>query len=326
MTPTGRPSERYLELPTVLLIFATVAGVSTPLQAPITVSGGRGWDGTFYYAMAEQMSHGLVPATAAPFVFRVGTPFLAALLAPQHLLHGFLVVNAVGAAIATISLLYWLRLYVADPLIRILLITAFLIQWNAPLRFSFFYPAYTDPWAIVFLIAGLIAVHRLRQHRTAFWLASTCVICFLGAFFREIIGLIGVIALSSDNPVEFDGQMHVRVPRLALFLPLGGALLGIAATHAIVVTTPSGYGFVREAAHAAYDQSLAKYVHAWLLTFGPVLFLLALWWREAGRVLREQQFMLIYLGGIVGLAWIGGMDTERYAIWATPVIGVLLAR
>src|SRR3954463_3475474 len=115
--------------------------------------------------MALQMQHGQMPFAEAPYNFRIGTPFLASLL-PGDLLGSFRIVNIIANLLSVLLLMLWLRLYLSDWKIRVLLCVLFITQWHAPVRYVYFNPSYTDPWLFVVLLTGLIMIHHVQQKLT----------------------------------------------------------------------------------------------------------------------------------------------------------------
>ncbi|MGO9642891.1 MAG: hypothetical protein ACLP1Y_16475 [Candidatus Acidiferrales bacterium] len=109
---------------------------------------------------------------------------------------------------------------------------------------------------------------------------------------------------------------HLLVTRAALILPVSGC----------AESYPPNYSFLQNAVYGMYSQPLVMYLQAWLIAFGPMLFLLIFGWRESRRFLWEHQYQLVFLAGVAGLAWIGGTDTERYALFAMPIIFALVGR
>jgi hypothetical protein len=107
---------------------------SPPQPSRIAVNGGRGWDGAPYYSVAEQLSAGKPPVEEAPFVYRIGTPLLAALVSPGDLMAGFIVINAAANALTAMLFLLWLRIHPPDRSIRRALFTPFAVMWHAPIR------------------------------------------------------------------------------------------------------------------------------------------------------------------------------------------------
>lgn len=301
------------------LLFSVVSIASVAYQPATTINSGRGWDGVSYYRVAQQFAERKPLHGQGPFVYRIGTPALAAILSPQDLIRGFYLANLLAAALLTALMLVWLRTQVADWRVRTLLLALFLTSWIGPVRFIHFCPVITDPWALVFCLAGLICIEALRSTPGRMWpLLLLSLIAFVGPLFRETAALVGLAAIFASNPVQYDNRFRLRF-RLRRAIPFLCTLAGVLLTHAIARRT-GGYSFVNQVGHWIYHQSLMMYAHAWLITFGPLLFLLLFAWRETGHFFRENQGQLVYLAGVIGLGWIGGADTERFATWAAPVL------
>ena len=71
---------------------------------------------------------------------------------------------------------------------------------------------------------------------------------------------------------------------------------------------------------------LGSFAHAWLLAFGPVLFIVLYDWRRARAFLCERQDLAFYFLSCVVFGYAGGTDTERLLYWSIPVMLVLLGR
>src|SRR5258707_1099477 len=94
-----------------LIFFGSLA-----LQSRIDVNGGRGWDGQYYGAIADAFLEGRTPIAPGPYVYRIGTPVLAASAARWSRLPietAFLIVNGVAAILASLLLHQFLRQFVA---------------------------------------------------------------------------------------------------------------------------------------------------------------------------------------------------------------------
>lgn len=330
---------RLLELGLALTLFAAVSVTSAVLQQRTQLNKGIGWDGCSYYSMAAQILEGKRPQGPSPFIYRIGTPALAALLGARDLLNGFLTANIIASALLTVLMVVWLRRQIDNWIVRLILLAAFLAEWHGPARSVYFYPTTSDPWGMVFCLAGLICIDKLHSRFSRWTLVQLCLICFVGTFFREFVALIGLAAILSADLVSHERGTWFRRPNPSFLLPCGSSLLGMALPHLYVTSAalippvsgcewsyPRDYSFLHNAAHWMYTQPLAMYLHAWLIAFGPILFLLIFGWRESRRFLSEHQYQFVYLAGVAGLAWIGGSDTERYAFYAMPVIYVLVGQ
>ena len=322
--------QHIFEFLIIFMTFIVINLLSFSFQEQISFNNGKGWDGQFYYKVAEDFSRWQSPQAAAPFVYRIGTPFLASLLFKDDLLFSFKITNLIANTFLIVLLIIWLQLYITDWRIRVLLNILFLTQWHGPIRFVHFYPVYTDPWTFVALLAGLIGIHKGRTDATLTVMCGLSLITLVGVMIREIAIVVSVALLFSMNPVTWDRnsvfsvRMVNRLP-LMYFIPFMFGLLGLAGVH-ILATHTNDYSFLRTAVHCAYDKPLLKYVHAWFVGFGPIIIFLVHHWRQALAFLINHQFHFVYLIAIALLGWIGGSDTERFLYWAMPIIYVLIGK
>lgn len=327
-------SVRHYRLEALILAaaFLAVNVASALFQKPLSYHDGKGFEGVRYFQIAEEFAQGKPIAAEAPFVYRAGTPFLAAHVSKRDLFFSFKAVNIVANILSLALLIVWLRLYVRDWKIRVLLGLMYLLQWDAPPRFLWFSIIHTDPWLWVFLLAGLIGIYHV-QHGGPLarrWLAILCATSFVGVMFREVALMIPVALLFAHKPLACaDGVSAtlkaLRWPSIALFLPLVFGAFGLFFVR-LHVTQTDTYSFAWTAAHWIYTKSLPNIVHPWLLAFGPMLFLVIYDWRRASGFLAKNQFLLIYLLGFAVLAYIGGSDSERLTFWTMPAVYVLLGR
>jgi hypothetical protein len=322
--------QHIVEILIILMAFLLVNFLSIAFQKTISFNDGKGWDGRSYYKIAEEFSKGQLPEAPGPFVYRIGTPFLASLLSRDDLLFGFKIANLIANTCLMALFIIWLRLYITDWKIRVLLSMLFFTQWHGPIRFVYFYPAYTDPWAFVFLLAGLIGVHKARAKHRIIVICVLSLVTFVGVMIREIAILVSIALLFSMNPIrrDHDSVFSVRtVSRIPLmfFLPLLFGFLSIAGVH-VIATQTNDYSFIKAAIQCAYDKPLLTYVHAWFIAYGPVIIIVVYHWRQALAFLINHQFQLVYLIAVALLGWIGGVDTERFLYWSMPVIYIIIGK
>lgn len=325
------------ELGIVALVFAIVNIVSQIYQHPVSANDGKGWDGLHYHAMAEQMAKGQRLHEEAPFVYRVGTPYLAALVAADNLLSGFKLVNAVANALAVCLLMVWLRLFLKDWRLRLVLTLVFVTHWLNPVRFIYFYPVYTDPWQFVFLVAGLVAIRLVQDRPSGLRIALVALVTSMGSMFREVVLLVPLALLFSGNPLlpqknlseAFFELSSLRVrrvwsmPPLRFGIPLALGIAGMVLMWTFITPT-NDYSFLKSAGRTIYEKPLPRYIHAWFVAFGPLLAVVLYDWRSALSFLKEHQALAVYLVGIAFLAYVGGNDTERYLHWGIPVVYLLM--
>ncbi len=326
----GNALEAFL----LLLAFIVANLLGARYQKQISFQNGKGWEGVAYVQVAEQLAAHQPLRAEAPMVYRVGTPFLVSRISPNDPIQGFRIVNLLANGLTVALLIVWLRLYLPDWRIRTLLGLMFVLQWDTPVRWLWFYPAHTDPWLWVFLLGGLIALHHLRDASSPLtlrrWMLGLSLISFVGVLFREVALVIPISLLFLYNPVvRVDGILgtfkSAYRPQPAFFVPLlwGGLALFLLKRMAVPTEAFSFYGMAR---HWAYAKPVLTYIHGIFLAYGPVLFLLLYRWRSALRFLGQHQFLGVYLAFFAVMGYLGGTDTERLLYWSMPVVFILLGR
>jgi hypothetical protein len=325
----------------IALEFAIVAGVflitslaSQIYQLHITYHGGRSFDGVFYYQVADQIAHGRKPSSDAPFVYRIGTPLMVALFFEGNLLAGFKVVNIIGNVVAVILLALWLRLFLKDWRIRTLLVALFITQWHGPVRFTYYDPVYTDPWLFVLLLIGLIGIQRVKAKSSVLVVMALGVLSFVGVVFREIVLILPISLAFTTNPILPFHEMVTAIANLRILqmikklnwqflFPLVLSVAGLFLVRSIAYQT-NNYSFTATALDWIYNKQASTYIHAYFITYGPLLILPVFSWRTIQRFLSENQHLLVFMLGFMVIGWIGGSDTERFLYWAMPVVFVLI--
>jgi hypothetical protein len=111
--------------------------------------------------------------------------------------------------------------------------------------------------------------------------------------------------------------------RPLLLMPAVAGAAALLATR--LIATPSGeFGFARAAMTILNSKPLHIYLHAWFVAFGPVVVLAIFSYRLARAQFEAEPFLAVYLLTVAGLAWIGGVDTERFLYWGMPVVYLLI--
>jgi hypothetical protein len=320
---------RRTELTVAFAMFAAVTVITAAFQPQIDINDGKGWDGAAYYTVAQELSGGQALTADAPFVYRVGTPFLASLVDPNNLVLSFKIVNLAANATLTLLLLVWLRLFIGDWRIRLGLIAAFLLQWHGPVRFTLFYPVAADNWFAALLLAGLLVVHALSKRGSWLLIAGVTALAVLGTLVRESGLLLALVVPFARNPVH----LGWRLPRFSvvLLLPLAIAAAGFGGLHAMAHLTNTASS--PDAGGLIVPKSVPVYALGWWTAFGPLLILPLFTWRRTAAFLWQHQYMLALLGAVTLLSSFQSpalqlqlQDTERYLFWAMPVMYVLIGR
>jgi hypothetical protein len=295
-----------------LALAAAVTGWAWAFQRPLTYNGGLGWDGAQYVQLATQCGRQRMQALE-PFVYRVGAPCLAALL-PVPPKYALWAIN-VGASIGLLLLLsVWLRRHVADAIVP-WLIVFFAAHWLSPLRYTWWYPTYVDPLALCAMVAALLAQHRR-------WLFVA--VCVAGAAVRETMIVVPLSLLAG----ALIGSAAGRQRRDAVVTAAAGVLACAAAALAIraVVTPASDYWMLDAAYYWTYEKPLPRYLLAAAITFGPIGAVVMAGRHAAWLWIETHRGEALIVAMVLVLAWVGGSDTERFMIWAMPVVLVLAGR
>ena len=351
MDDLHREKKGGLEIAIILAVFLITYIASEIYQPQITLNKGQSFDGVFYYQVANQISKGLKIRSEGPFVYRIGTPFLVSVFFKNDLLYGFKVINIIANLFSTILFIFWLRLFLKDWRIRSILVILFITAWHGPVRFTIYDPTYTDPWLFVILLIGLILIEQVKRlvkknHSSAGpsnWslikvsiILIVCVglISFIGVFFREVVLIIPVALVFITNPIP---HIHEVIHPLAygqlkkmlkkpFYLSIFPLLMGIAAIFLVrsVASQNNDYSFIKTARDWAYEKPALTYLHAYFITFGPLILVPVYFWRRTLNFLRNNQHLQIFLAIFLILAWIGGSDTERFLFWAMPVFYLLI--
>jgi hypothetical protein len=299
-------------------------------------------DGTQYHSMAMQYAAGARVVTAeGPFVTRIATPWLASRLDPivrtfmpdrlELIIEeanglkgfpGFYAVNILASIAATILLYRYVRGFVHQAWLRLLLMTLWVIQWHGPVRFTYFYPAHVDPLFVATLFGGLLLVERSEATRLSSASVAVFAVTLVSAFCRETALLI---------PMMF-GVRHWRTilnptrpgDRLWLVLPAFGCVLALLIIRALTVPDPPSDPLAT-AAQMLREKPVFTWLLAWFFAFGPVtVAIIIAGWRRVRETLRRRPHFVFYLAVCGDLAFFGGTDTERILVWAWPVVLVLL--
>lgn len=300
------------------LLAAAAVALSALTQPAIAVEGGLGWDGAQYARLTAQCWTAPL-AALEPFVYRIGTPCLAALI-PAEPRTALFAVNLAASVLLLFLFAAWLRRLVTRAIVPWLLVV-FAFHWLGPLRYTWWYPTYVDPLALCAVVGALLLAARP---------AAFVAVCAAGALVRETM-IVVPCALAAGRLISIIGRDGTSGWRaVAADLRFRTAAIGSIASAAVivfahtVVTPESDYWLLDTALYWAYTKSLPTYTLAWFIAYGPMLVLPLIYRRAAWRFLAGAPEYLVLLVAIASLAWVGGSDTERILWWAAPIVFVLV--
>ncbi len=284
---------------------------------------GLAYDGQIYFAVAQQTPRQLPPKAPAPFVYRIGTPMAAAAIAKSQdrvLAEGFDTVNRLAATATVLLFAWWLQGHLPSTAWRIAIVILFMLMPHAPLRFGYHYPINVDAAGLMFIMAGLVALDWLAARWTLPRVLALAALVAVGVVFREIVLLIGLACLVSPR-----GPTR-EAPRWLAVLPLLAGTATYLLIRAWVTATPTGYGELAEVWRWVQTKSVVQVLLAWLLVFGPMLIVPLCYPAEQARLLAGRPDWLVVLAAIGVISAVGGSDTERLAVFAAPLVYLLIGR
>jgi hypothetical protein len=314
----GRPASAAWEWPCIAIVVALLGAVFA-LTQPLVLPP-KAHDGTYYLLIAQQLQAGLRPETIAPFVLRVGTSWLAASLVNLTgvtVMHAFFTINIAASVVTVLLFALWLRDHVFDAVTRVTLVAFFLVAPYSPFRFTFYYPQLTDPFAMLFLMIGLLVLDRLSRHVDAVGAVALTLIVAIGCVFRELVAVLAVAAF-------FVRPWTRRLPQsLWRVVPLAG-VLPLFAIQSWVIVRPSPYSIASTVERWLAGKGAAMMVVAFLFVFGPLSILLLQHWRTTWRAAIARPDLVVFAVAFIAAGWLGASDTERIFQFAVPVVLMLI--
>jgi len=150
-------SAEIILLAAVSLLLPLLVFIATPLNEH---NGGRDADGVHYAAMADTLAADSADARAAPFCWRILTPWLASVL-PLPPLASFRLLAGVASVLSLLLLYDVLRSMPTSPPVRFFGLLLYAgVFWA--LKFSFYSPFYIDAETQAFLLLVLSLMVRGR--------------------------------------------------------------------------------------------------------------------------------------------------------------------
>ena len=281
--------------------------------------------GGMYFRVAQNISAHQPIIDESPYVYRLGTPFLVALFFPDDLFLGFKAINLIASVICVYLLLFWLRLYLKNSFVRMILIVLFTTHWLGVLRMTLNNPVHVDAVSLIFNLLGFIFIFYLRDRKNDLLLiAAFSFTVFIGVFFRESAIFIPFVYVILQAHDLLRAMPRAKLTRQALLpaVPFVSGLLGVLLTR-FLVTPTNPYYLLGTMVFWFYEKPFPVYVQSYFTTFGPMLAILVSSWGIIRNFLLREKFNLYYLALICFLAWGIGSDTDRFLYWAMPVVYVM---
>ena len=295
----------------------------------------------YHHASVQFAGHVRPVAAEGPFVFRIGTPWLASAVNPlvQRLtppwldalvddatglddVIPFYAVNITACLLFVVLFVEYLRCFVASAGVRLLLVTAWMAQWHAPVRWIYFNPVNVEPLFLLVVIVALLAIEQTRTRSAVTAALMLAPLTLIGTLCRESMILVPLALAASRMPAVWGDARRWRVAA-ALAMPFIAWLAALVVTRQLATAT-NAYRPWSEPVMMLRRKGIDTWLLAWFFTFGPAA--VALMAAAAGdlrRFLRRRPELAVWIAGCGVLAFAGGTDTERILGWAAPVVYVL---
>lgn len=253
----------------------------------------------------------------APFCYRILSPALVSLFAKARPVAGFLMLSFVGQWIAAALLWLLLRRLGVSPWLAALGVALHLTSFWGP-RFAFWSPCHPETTSLIITLALLLSI---TSH--VHWL--TAVLLAVGALQRE---QILTLALFQALWLWREGRRPLKAFALAALLVLPGFLMLLALRIAIepinsfnLLDTIRFYSAQRwdhiVESHGIY---IVRFLVGVLHTLGALPFLILLGGKTLWRDLKREWPWWGMVAVTLVLVWTGGVDCERRAYYALPLI------
>lgn len=306
-------------------------------QPQIEAGNGRGDDGVTYGSVADQFLAGVKPSGAAPFVYRLGVPWLASQVSRISGIavdDAFRVIDIV-ALYVLIALIYVLALRYCQPIFAFIVCLLYLAPFYGYVRLAFFYPVLVDTLWMVVMIASLLIMSQERLSLRSIVLLG--LLTMAGTLMRETGILIPVTFFLSlwivRRVVSVDLLLGLTSEPLAIdrafsskrLFAGGVALLSIGVLALLIshlaATGTGDYSFFQAAKGSAASNHAWHLIESAFLAFGgPMVALLAIKPNIALMHFRAAPSHLIFIVLALVTSFFGGVNTVRFMSWASPLV------
>ncbi len=304
--------KKIIEISLILIVFILVNIQSIFYQSQISYNNGQGWDGVEYYKTAQAFKDNIKPLAKAPFVYRIGTPYLAQLTSPSDINFGFKSIN-IFANIIVLLLFYFIISYFSNnSFLKIIFPIFYIIQFLGPIRFTYYYPIHSDSIALIFLFGGILI--QLKEIKNQYIYLS--ILGFVGIYFREIAIIPSLVFMLMN--LKNNNYKKIEFKNYFPFLMVFASMFSIK----LIASQSNTYQSYNAAFDYLYNKSIIMYIHSILIAFGPILLVL-LYLKIRNKFyydIEKKNVIKLYIYLLFILAFIGGSDTERLVYWSAPFV------
>jgi hypothetical protein len=304
-------------------------------QPRIQIGGGRGDDGVTYGAVADAFADGRHVEGAAPFVYRVAAPWLAARYSAIRGISTDRAFQETDAllTIGVLTTIYIVALQLWNVLTAVLSVSLFSLPWWSYTRLVWFCPVQVDlPWLLAMLL-GLALIARTSTRIRAPDVVGLVALSIIASLSRETGLLLPAVWVAARAWRCFRAATKPKLDDIVVGAAMtAGSLAGLAVTRLIAQNTHAfGVGGEPFTFAAAAVESLRMntpehvFWSALLAWGGPLLGVFFAAPRSTARLLDERPELFAFWVAVFLLALVGGVNTIRFLSWASPVVFILMS-
>jgi hypothetical protein len=309
----------------VLIITLTILFIYGIFQESLKVNGGKGYDGVHYYEITEQIANKEKISSYAPFIYRIGTPFLVSKFFDDYIF-GFKTINLVFSVILSIIIYLLASIYLENKL-AILTTIFYQLHWISGVRYILFDPMGTDYIALTLIYLSIYMILRKINNYTL-WVI---LISSIGVFFREI-ALIPIIILIFNRLKEknfkwsYKDLKNAHLEFLLVIPVIIYVIINLSEVFNIFLTKTNDYNSITSAVRWIYVKGIGQFIHSFYNVFGLLLIIPIVFYFKLKEY--KNQFELLYLTLVIitFLSLIGGSDTERFLAWGLPIFLIIITK
>ncbi len=337
VTTTAGSRFKIVEILVMVAILAASLAIWGPAEEFINIHEGKGWDGKYYFEVAEQIRAGKIEKVMPPYGFRLGHIVLAAYAPIDDLLYSFYYTNLILVCIGGLLLALWLQLRLRSANLRFLAFFFFAWALFGPVRYTTYYPTNAEPLTFALIMLNFLVIEAYLRTPRRRWYALIVLLAAIGSVTREL-ALIPAFAFAFAN-LRIDWSAFRLLPkvwtflpamlrpflqkdRLKLYLPIA---LGIVGTMLLHRAIPESYPFnyLYFAATGWTETNDLRYLASVIAMLGPIVFVVLF---RPGLILdwfSRRTFYAVYLVTWLVLGFTNLPD-ERFFIALLPVLFPLI--
>ena len=281
--------------------------VYNSFQEKISINENLGYDGIYYYKMSEQFQEHKQVTTDAPFIYRIGTPFLASLF--DNIKLAYFYINIFSAILISV-LIYFLFIEYFNFKLSIFLAILYQLHWISGIRYILFDSISVDFIALNFLFAGLILIKSNKSEIKKIIFLS--ILTIFGVLFREIAFVPATIYLILN--FKFNKKSVV---------PFSLGIIVLLILHLTLIKTNSYHG-IENAVKWFYIKGIGTYILSIFNVYGLLILIPVIFYTDLNRFYVSNKEICLSIILIMVLALIGGSDTERILSWSLPFFYIIV--